>query len=59
MKYVLLAYLKNEHTESYYSNDFKGLVKYAEFRKFDNFRLFGLRGENKWEKEQKKRRVSK
>ena len=53
MKYLLLVYLKKGHTESYYSNDLKGLVKYAEFRKFDNFRLFELRGENKWEKEQK------
>lgn len=42
MKYLLLVYLKKGHTESYYSNDIKGLIEYAEFRKFDNYKLFEL-----------------
>ena len=43
MKYLLLVYLKKGHTESYYSNELKGLKEYAEFRKFDNFKLFELK----------------
>lgn len=42
MKYLLLVYLKKGHTESYYSDDLDGLKEYADFRKFDNYKLFEL-----------------
>lgn len=43
MKYLLLVYLKKGNTESYYSNDLDGLKEYADFRKFDNYKLFELK----------------
>lgn len=42
-KYLLLVYCKRGHTESYYSNDLKGLIEYIEFRKFENYKLFELK----------------
>lgn len=42
MKYLLLVYVKKGHTESYYSDDLKGLSEYADFRKFKNYKLFEL-----------------
>ena len=42
-KYLLLVYCKRGRTESYYSDDLKGLKEYAEFRKFDNYKLYELK----------------
>lgn len=42
-KYLLLVLLKKGKTESYYADDKDKLKEYADFRKFDNYRIFELK----------------
>mgnify|MGYP006959237176 CR=1 FL=1 len=42
-KYLLLVYCKKGNTESYYSDDKDKLKEYADFRNFDNYKIFELK----------------